>query len=342
MESAAPPTPASLGYVLPAEWERHSRCWMAWPCREAAWHGRIAEAREAYARVAHAIARFEPVTMIANPADVTDASLACGTGVDVLPLPIDDSWTRDSGPMFLTDRQGGLAGVDGRFNAWGQRYRPYDQDARLARRLLERQGLPRFESPLVLEGGAVHGDGDGTLLVTESTLLNANRNPGLTRDEAERRLADTFGCQKVIWLAGGLEHDETDGHIDNIACFARPGVVLALVTDDPGDGNHAVLQDNLARLRGARDARDRPLEVIEIPQPGRRERDGVRLSLSYINFYIANGAVIVPSFEIAEDSRVVRLLSAAFPDRRIVQVPAADIVTGGGGIHCITLQQPAP
>jgi len=336
------PTPADLGFVMPAEWEPHARCWMAWPCRRSVWGDAMDAAREVYATVAHAVAAFEPVTMLCNPADVAEASLACGRGIDVLPMEIDDSWTRDTGPTFLVDRRGGLAGVDWRYNAWGERYRPYDRDADLARRILERVGAERFEAPIVLEGGAVHGDGEGTVLVTETCLLNTNRNPGLGRLEIEAVLHDFLGAARVIWLTGGLEDDETDGHVDNVACFAGPGVVLALVSDDPGDGNYAVLQENLEILRGATDAQGRALRVLTVPQPPRREHQGRRLPLSYVNLYVANGGVVMPTFEAATDDRAYRVLRDAFPGRRVVRVSASDIVPGGGGIHCITLQQPAP
>ncbi len=335
------PTPAELGFVMPAEWEPHARCWMAWPCRRATWGDAMDAARDAYAAVARAIAAFEPVTMLCNPADVAEASLACGRGIDVLPMETDDSWTRDIGPTFLVDRRGGLAGVDWRFNGYGEKFRPYDRDADLARRLLERTGAGRFAAPIVLEGGAIHSDGEGTLLVTETAILNRNRNPGLDRRDAERVLCDHLGAARVIWLPGGLEDDETDGHVDNVACFVRPGVVLALTTDDPSDGNHAVLHENLAVLRGAVDAAERPLQVLTVAQPPRRERQGRRLALSYVNLYVANGGVVMPEFEAATDDKAYRVVRDAFRDRRVVRVPALDIVAGGGGIHCVTQQQPA-
>jgi agmatine deiminase len=335
------PTPTELGFFMPAEWERHKRCWMAWPSREPLWGDCIEEARRAFTEVARTIADFEPVTMICNPADAADVSLACGAGVDVLPLGIDDSWMRDFGPTFLVDRQGSLAGVHWRFNAWGNKYQDYEQDAALARRVLERVGARPFEAPIVLEGGAIHVDGEGTLLATEQSLLNPNRNPDIGHDRMERHLKDYLGVEKVIWLAGGLEEDETDGHVDNVACFAQPGTVLALITADKGDGNYEVLQENLRRLRSATDARGRQLQVVELAQPSRRRHKEMRLPLSYVNLYIANGAVIVPAFEAPEDDKAYRALRDVFPNRRIVPVVANDIVIGGGGIHCITQQQPA-
>jgi agmatine deiminase len=335
-------TPAADGFRMPAEWEPHERCWMAWPCRDKTWDDGLGAAREAYAAVAKAIARFEPVTMIADPHDVAEASLHCGSGVEVLSLPITDSWIRDTGPTFVGDGDGRLAGVDWRYNAWGGNYAPYDEDAALAGRILERLDLPRYAAPIVLEGGAIHVDGEGTAVTTEAVVLNPNRNPGLTREAAEALLKAYLGIDKVIWLGQGLEDDVTDGHVDNVACFVRPGVVLLLAAPDAEDANHARLEDNLARLDGATDAKGRPIEVVRLAQPPRRTRDdGARLPLSHLNFYLANDAVILPVFEHREsDTAARRTLTKLFPEREIVPIPALDIVAGGGGIHCITQQQP--
>ena len=335
-------TPAEDGFIMPAEWHPHDRCWMAWPCREAHWGERLDAAREASAEVARAIAAFEPVTMIANPENLAEVSLRCGAGVACLPLAHDDSWMRDIGPTFVVDAKGGVAGVDWRFNAWGELFHPYDRDAAVARAVLEHLELPRYAPPLVLEGGAIHVDGEGTLLTTEQCLLNPNRNPDLSKAEIEALLGAHLGVRQVIWLGQGLEDDKTDGHVDNLACFVRPGVVLALSTEDPEDGNYAALADNLARLRAAKDAKGRALEVVEMPQPERGEGgDGLRLGKSYVNFYIANGGVVLPSFEDAKDGSAHEILAKCFPERALRQVPALDIVHGGGGIHCITQQQPS-
>ncbi|MEI8394665.1 MAG: agmatine deiminase family protein [Rhodospirillaceae bacterium] len=334
--------PVHAGWYLPAEWERHSRCWMAWPCREAAWKGGIEAAKAAYAEAACAIAVFEPVTMVCNHEDAVDVSLACGSGVQVLPMEIGDSWMRDTAPSFLTNAAGGVAGVHWRFNAWGGLYPDYQIDATLGRRLLDHLALPCFEAPMVLEGGAVSVDGVGTLLTTEACLLDPRRNPGFERPDIESILRDRLGITSVIWLGEGYQDDETGGHVDEIACFVRPGTVLALFTDDPADGNFKALQDNLDRLQKARDAHGRELEVIPIRQPARRDLNGTRLTLSYTNLYIANGGVIMPGFEDAADQEAYRTVRRLFPDHEVIQISALDIVAGGGGIHCITREQPAP
>lgn len=336
--------PADEGFFMPAEWAPHSRCWMAWPVRAELWGDHIEAARDAYAEVATAIARFEPVTMVAKPKNVAEVSLRAGSvpGVSVFSLPHDDSWMRDMGPTFVVDGSGRVAGVDWQWNAWGNKYPDHERDADVARAILEHLQMRRFEAPFVLEGGAIHTDGEGTLLTTESVLLNPNRSPGITKPEMEELLAAYLGIRKVIWLGQGLVDDDTDGHVDNLACFVRPGVVVALSSSDPADANYPILADNLNRLRNATDAQGRQLEVIEIEQPRARYLpDGRRMGLSYINFYIANGGVIIPAFEDPQDARAYDTINKLFPDREVVQVPALEILHGGGGIHCITQQQPA-
>ena len=334
-------TPVADGFRMPAEWERHSRCWMAWPCRPETFTNGIDAACAAYAEVAQAIAQFEPVAMVCNQSDVAEVSLACGPGIEVLPMPISDSWVRDTGPTFVVDGTGQVAGVDWGFNAWGNNYPDHQLDAELARRMLEHLGMQRYGAPLILEGGSIHVDGEGTLITTEECLLNPNRNPNLSKEEIERHLKDYLGIRQIIWLGQGYEQDETDGHIDEIACFARPGLVLALTTDDTGDPNFKIFQDNLDRLKAARDGNGREIEVVTLRQPERRDHNGVRLTLSYTNFYIANGGIVMPAYEDAADDEAFRTLRKVFSDREVIQVPALDIVKGGGGIHCITQQQPS-
>ncbi|WP_299393095.1 agmatine deiminase [Pelagibius sp.] len=334
-------TPVDGGFFMPAEWAPHERCWMAWPCRGSLWEEGLDKARDAYAAVARAIAGFEPVTMLANPSELEDARTRCGAEVDCLALPLDDSWMRDFGPSFLVDGKGCLAGVDWGFNAWGNRFHPYDQDALVAERVLAQLGVARYRAPLVLEGGSIHVDGEGTLLTSEECLLHPNRNPDLDRTAIEDLLRRYLGIEAFVWLGQGLDKDDTDGHVDNIACFVRPGVVMAVTCDDPADPNHAILRDNLARLAKAKDAKGRALEVIELPLPREaRYLDGQRLSLSYVNYYIANGGVVMPSFGDPQDPVALEIVAASFPGRKVAQVPAGDILVGGGGIHCITQQQP--
>jgi agmatine deiminase len=336
-------TPRAPGLAMPAEWAAHSRCWMAWPCRTELWGERMPAARKACAEIAKAIVAYEPVTMIARPDLAADASLHCGQGISVLPLDHDDSWMRDVAPTFVFDQAGALAGVDWRYNGYGERMPSYDRDARLAEVICARLQVRRFRAPLVLEGGAVHVDGEGTALLCAPSVLDPKRNPGLSRDGIERVLADCLGVTKVIWLEHGFAGDVTGGHVDNVACFVRPGMAMVLICRDENDANFAGFQDNLARLRAARDAAGRELQVIEIEQPGARTGPGGgRLTTSYLSFYLANGAVVLPMFGDPMDNAAHDAISAAFPDRHAVQIDVSDLVYGGGGIHSITQQQPAP
>lgn len=326
---------------MPAEWAPHARCWMAWPCRRELWRDRLEAVRAAYADVARAINRFEPVTMVARAEEAGAAAALCGPDVRIEALPLDDSWMRDIGPTFLCDTAGTVAGVSWRFNAWGGKYEDYDADAALGGRLIDALGMARYDAPFVLEGGAIHSDGEGTVLTTESVLLNPNRGMAASRAEAEALLRDWLGAEKVIWLPGGMAADETDGHVDNVACFTAPGRVLALAARDASDPNHARLAENLAVLAAARDALGRRLDVVHLAQRTLPDDMGNPGAASYINFYIANGGIVMPRFGTDDDAPAAEVLRRAFPGRQVVQVDARAIVRGGGGIHCITQQQPA-
>jgi agmatine deiminase len=270
---------------------------MAWPTYAPGYFGRLEACKVAYANVARAIARFEPVVMLANEADMGLARTLCGPAIEVRPVPIDDGWFRDNGPTFVIDGRGALLGVDWQFNGWGGRA-PYTKDQLAASIILEQERIERAAAPLVLEGGSIHVDGEGTLITTEACLLNRNRNPHLSRSDIETYLKNFLGVETVIWLKGGIKDDVTDGHVDQLAAFAGPGVVLALTCEDEADANFGVLRENLEILRSARDAKGRPLQVVEIPQPPAlyNEHTGTRVSLSHINYYTANGGIVLPSF----------------------------------------------
>lgn len=315
---------------------------MGWPCRQSLWGDNLNTARRSYAEVARAIANFEPVFMLARPEDAAAAERACGESVTVLGQALDDSWLRDSGPVFVVDHSGSLAAVHWRFNGWGERHVPYDSDAYLPVFIAERLKVKRFRANMVFEGGSVHVDGAGTAVTTEQCLLNPNRNPDLDRGAIENYLKDYLGIEKLIWLGNGLQDDETDGHVDNLCFFAKPGVICIQTCHDPDDGNYMACQDNLARLRAARDAAGHRLDIIELPQPPARYGPGGRLSLSYANLYIANNGVVMPSFATEPgDSQACATVQALFPHHEVVQIDASTIVHGGGGIHCITQQQPS-
>lgn len=343
--------PRADGFAMPAEWAPHERCWMIWPERPDNWRDEAKPAQRAFAEVAAAIARFEPVTMLVSAAQTQAARAALPSSVGVMEMPSDDSWARDVGPSFVTDGRA-LRGVDWRFNAWAGLYAPYDKDDRLASALCGRLGIPCYRADFVLEGGAIHVDGAGRVLVTESCLLDPARNPGITREGMESRLRDYLGVSQILWLGRGIPEDETGGHVDNLACFAPDGSVLLAWCGDPADPHYEVSRDAEARLRS------RGVAVVKLPMPPAMfiteaeasgvqagssnmvRRAGARLAASYVNFCIANGAIIAPAFGAATDDAARAILASAFPGRAVVMLPAREILLGGGNIHCITQQQP--
>lgn len=330
--------PRDFGFYMPGEWTRHSCCWMAWPCRASMWADSEATQQD-YANVANAIARFEPVKMLAPARKLEAARALLKDNVEVIEMPIDDSWSRDSGPNFLIGGDG-LAGSTWTFNAWGRKYEPYDQDALMGRRILERVGARIFSSPLTAEGGGITVDGEGTVITTESCFLNENRNPGWSRKEVEAELCRTLGAEKVIWIPGDPEETETDGHIDGIAAFIEPGRVLVEVNRDKTDPHYEVGVRNSEALKDQVDAKGRKLELEFIQEGVYHEGEWNGGCSSYINSYLANGAVIVPGYGYRRDPEAVATYRRIYPDREIVQVPVNNIAPGGGAIHCITQQQP--
>jgi agmatine deiminase len=318
---------------------------MCWPSRIECFGGDegTLRAKQAYARVARAISAFEPVTLAVRPEEAAEAKLATAGKVQIFETPLDDGWARDIGPTFLRDHQGKLAGVQWIFNGWGGKYQPFTHDAMFARRVLEAIGARNFSAPLICEGGALHSDGEGTIITTEQCLLNKNRNAALTREDVEMVLQHYLGARKVIWLPGVFSDDETDGHIDNIACFAAPGRVIVGVPHSRSHPDYQVIRDAMQMLGVVRDAKGRNLDVVGVPQPKQQRMSwsGRLLQTSYVNFYLANGALIVPAFDDAHDDPARSILGDCFPGRDIMQVEALDIVQGGGGIHCITQQEPA-
>lgn len=327
---------------MPSEAAPHAACWMAWPTRRSLWGDRFAAVCEDYAEIARAIARFEPMIMVVSPQDASEAARICGPDVRIHQAEVDDSWMRDSGPTFLIDGAGRSAIVNWRFNAWGNKYHPHDKDAALKQHLAWDLDYPIIETPLFLEGGAIFSDGEGTIFTTESCLLNSNRNPGMSKREIEAELTRCLNAGKIIWLPGDPTETETDGHIDGLACLARPGLLLVETEAGPDDPRREILQANRRALELQRDAKGRSFELIPIGEAQDCASDDPRYSRSYVNFYIANDAIIMPAYGTASDAGARAAVAAAFPDRTIVQVPQKALPYGGGNIHCITQQQPAP
>ncbi|WP_407313340.1 agmatine deiminase [Pseudomonas sp. nanlin1] len=359
-------TPRADGFYMPAEWAAQTQMWMIWPERPDNWRLGGKPVQAAHVALAKAIARFEPVTVAVSAAQYDNARARLDVpNIRVVEISNDDAWMRDTGPTFVINDTGEVRGVDWAFNAWGGfdggLYSPWQRDTQVAGKVLEIERCPRYHTEgFVLEGGSIHVDGEGTLITTEECLLNRNRNPHLSREQIEAVLSEHLAVDKIIWLPHGLFNDETDGHVDNFCCYVRPGEVLLAWTDDPENPNYPRCQAALRVLENTRDARDRTLIVHKMPIPGplyateeecagvdlvagSQERNpSVRLAGSYVNFVFVNGAVIAPSFADPLDAEAETILQRLFPDHEVVMVPGRELLLGGGNIHCLTQQQPAP
>ncbi|MEO0560596.1 MAG: agmatine deiminase [Chloroflexota bacterium] len=361
MPTLHPTTPAADGYRMPAEFEPHAGCWMLWPTRPDVWRNNTAPARHAFAEVATAIARFEPVTVGVNRDDYAEARATLPDAVRVVELSSDDAWMRDCGPTFVVNNAGNMRAVDWVFNAWGGEldglYADWTQDDLVASKVAEIERADRYRAPIVVEGGAIHVDGEGTLITTSSCLLNPNRNPGRSRTEMTDLLCAYTGAEKVIWLDFEA-FEETDGHVDGVCAFVRPGVMVVDWTDDPDTPEYAACRAAWAQLEAATDARGRSFELHKLhaatPPPLTSDeargiqpmdgsyprRAGEPIGGTYCNFYIANGGVVVPTYDHPRDAEALATLARLFPDHEIVGVPAREIAIGGGMVHCITQQVP--
>ncbi|MGA1362103.1 MAG: agmatine deiminase family protein [Ilumatobacteraceae bacterium] len=343
-------SPRELGYRMPAEWDPHIATWMQFPTANFTFGEEgsesLASCREKWAEVANTVSRFEPVLMVCRPEDVAIARDLLGEGVEILAEPIDDAWARDSGPTFLVDGNGGLGAVHWTFNAWGNgRFLSHGNDARIGGVIARASGARVFASPMVNEGGGIHTDGNGTVMVTRTVQLDPDRNPGWTQQQVEDELSRTLGVSKVIWLERGLTRDYgefgTSGHVDILATFAVDGSVLVHDQRDPSHPDHAVSREIVDVLSRSVDAAGQPLRVVPVPAPLRGHDDGGPVDWSYINHYVCNGAVIMCTFDDPNDDIAAGILAAAYPGRDIVRVDARAVFERGGGIHCITQQVPA-
>lgn len=338
-------TPAALGYRMPAEWEPHAATWLAWPHNRDSWPGRFDPIPQVWARLVETLAGHEAVHILAGgPQVMQQAETMVGhlPHVVIHDVPTNDAWTRDHGPTFLGSTSGQPpALVDWRYNAWGGKYPPFDLDDRVPEQVSRLTGRRRFAADVVLEGGAIDCDGQGTLIASSTCLLNRNRNPGLSRGDLEQRLAHFLAAERVIWVEGALAGDDTDGHVDQLARFVAPGVVVVAAEENEGDENYPTLRAIWQTLQHARDAAGRRLELIRLPMPAPVFHQQHRLPASYANFYVANGVVIVPAFGVRGDEQAADVLAQCFPDRRICLLPAADLAWGLGAYHCITQQEPA-
>jgi agmatine deiminase len=354
--------PRRDGYRMPGEFEPHAGCWMLWPERPDNWRLGGKPAQQAFVAVATAISGSEPVSVGVSGAQYANARRLLPPSVRVVELSSNDAWMRDVGPTFVVDDRGGVRGVDWVFNAWGGLdgglYFPWDRDDAVAQKVLEIEGRDRYRAPFVLEGGAIHVDGQGTLVTTEECLLNRNRNPGLSREDIEDLLRRYLNVEAIVWLGRGVHEDETDGHVDNLCAFVKPGELVLTWTNDRSDPQYEISRDALERLMQARDARGRRFKVHKLVQPGplqltaeeaagvdaaagsKPREAGARLAASYVNFYLGTKRVVVPLLDARRDRAALARLAALFPGREIVGVPGREILLGGGNVHCITQQVP--
>lgn len=356
-------TPRKDGFRMPGEFEPQEKIWMIWPERPDTWRDGAKPAQKAFVEVARAISAFEPVTMLVSAAQYANARNQLPDEVRVVEMSTDDAWCRDCGPTFLKNDKGEVRGVDWEFNAWGGLvdgcYFPWASDNAVARKICEIEGIDSYHTPgFVLEGGSIHVDGEGTLIVTQECLLSEGRNSHLTKEEIEGVLKEYLNLEKIIWIPLGIYNDETNGHVDNIIHYIAPGEVILAWTDDKDDPQYDICQKAYAVLSTETDAKGRRLKIHKLMLPRnilitKEESEGVdavdgtlprmegdRLAASYANFYIANGGVVFPMFHDENDEQARKTLEACFPDRRVVGLYAREILLGGGNIHCITQQQP--
>lgn len=358
-------TPKQDGFRMPGEFEEHEQCWMIWPERPDNWRLGAKPAQLAFVEVAKAISKFEPVTVVASKAQFDNARYMLPSYVRVVEMSNDDAWMRDVGPTFLVNDEGDVRAVDWAFNAWGGLYDglyfPWDQDDKIAQKVCEIERIDSYRTPnFVMEGGAIHVDGEGTLVVVEECLLSKGRNPHMTKEEIEEFLKEYLNVEKVLWIPRGIYNDETNGHVDNIFCFVKPGEVMLAWSDNEDDPQYEISKEAYEYLSNETDAKGRKLKIhkLLVPNPpvtitaeesggidiieGTLPREeGDRQAASYANFYIANGGVVFPLFGNEKyDKLAEETIKKAFPDREVVGVYSREIILGGGNIHCITQQQP--
>ncbi len=340
-------TPAALGFSMPAEWDTHAATWMGWPFNDECWLGYLEVARQDFTNLIRTIADFEPVIVTVSDEEAhEDAKRRLGATTNGLKnirfrrFPLDDIWFRDMAPIFIRDAGGKVAATDWQFNGWGNRFE-WQKDSLVPKSIADELGAKRFEIPIVMEGGALEINSRGILLTTKQCLLNKNRNPKLTQDQIATYLKDYLGVKDIIWLENGLEGDRTDGHIDTITRFANDTTIITSVCEDKNDTNYPHMQENLEILKKARQPNGDLYNLVELPLPKKRmDVDGERLPMTYANFYIGNGFVVMPTYDDANDNEALQILQSNFPDHKVIGLNSLGLITGGGSFHCVTQQQP--
>ncbi|OGQ08439.1 MAG: agmatine deiminase [Deltaproteobacteria bacterium RIFCSPLOWO2_12_FULL_40_28] len=337
-------TPTELGFTMPAEWETHQATWLTWPHNPETWPGKLPQIEKVYVEMVKALSLGEHVHININhnlnPQKIQ--KLLTDEGVQnftIHSFPTNDSWIRDYGPTFVKNASE-LALIHWGFNMWGGKYPPWDLDEKIPSRIAQFLEFKKFSPGMILEGGSIEADGCGTLLTTESCLLNPNRNPHLKKNQIEKILYDNLGVKKILWLKDGIVGDDTDGHIDDLTRFVAPGKVISIIEDHTSDANYIPLRTNIKLLEKMKDAENRSLEIILLPMPKPVINQGVRLPASYANFYIGNKVVLVPTFQDKNDEHALEIIASCFSTRKIIEIPARDLVFGLGACHCLTQQQP--
>lgn len=342
-------TPKKAGYAFPAEWAKHEATWLSWPHKEASWPGKIETIYEPYCQFIKIVAEGEKVRININDdetkafaiqeLDKVGADLA---NVEFYLNPTNDAWCRDHGPAFLLNADGTQKSVvDWGYNAWGGKYPPFDLDDVIPTKIAQHFDLPLYTPDIVMEGGSVEFNGAGTILTTTACLLNENRNPHLTKEQIENYLLQFYGAEQILWLGDGIVGDDTDGHIDDITRFVNEDTVLTVVESNPLDENYILLQENLEALKQMRLPNGKALNIVKLPMPSPVIHEDTRLPASYANFYIANAAVVVPTFRDVNDEKALKIIQDVFPDRKVVGIDSTDIIWGLGSFHCLSQQEPA-
>lgn len=342
-------SPKKQGYSFPAEWVPHEATWLSWPHKEASWPGKIASIYGPYCQFIKTVAEGEKVRININDEETRAFAIAelqkAGADLDQVEFYFNqsnDAWCRDHGPAFILNAEGTKkAVIDWDYNAWGGKYPPFDLDDVIPTKIGAHFGLPVYNPGIIMEGGSVEFNGAGTILTTTACLLNENRNPGLTKAQIEHYLLEFYGAEQVLWLGDGIVGDDTDGHIDDITRFVSEDTVLTVVENDPLDENYILLRENLEALKAMRLLDGRPLNIVELPMPSPVIHEDTRLPASYANFYIANAAVIVPTFRDVNDEKALKIIQDVFPGRKVVGIDSTDIIWGLGSFHCLSQQEPA-
>jgi len=347
MRNPSPGTTPRLSF--PAEWEPHAATWTSWPFDDELWEGQLERARHDFTGLVSTVSRYEPVVLNVRDEDTeADARARLGAAdadlrqIRFHRVPLNDVWFRDNGPLFVHEDDGSVALTDWGFNAWGGKYAPWEDDDRAPQSVARTLGMRRYPVDAIMEGGSLEFNGRGACITTRSCLLTPTRNAGMTEGDLEALLSRWLGANEVVWLEDGLEGDHTDGHIDTIVRFAADDVIVASVEEDTSDPNHASMAANLEVLRSLRTPSGSPYRIVELPLPSESAYSGEnRLPLTYANWYVGNGFVVVPIYDDPNDERALSILRPLFPGRDVIGLPASGLITGGGAFHCVTQQQPA-